>query len=357
MAPSQAEAVAGDNYYQVLDIPRSASYDDIARSHRDLVRTLHPDRRRPGGQNREVMDRKFHQVMSAWRCLSDPTRRLLYDLRNFGESFSSPTGLGAAASTETVAGVPQGPQAMKMLADMQKKQAETDVANMQTSLEKVLRREKAKGGILIKIALYGDLRLREDKLAEGLAGKRTIERNDLRGPLIDVTLPMQCLVEQHTIVVQGGVSSSKADLPGFYNPSPLNKALEPELYVLYEFRCQLHEVIVGDREMVSLPRRQHMVPHSRVPRGPFSSANVTLIQSDHGVPSNHGNRGSATSRFISPSLVLERAVEEYRFISLRSRSSDEATPRECALIASCTIFAAAILLAWAKWDQHDLGSK
>merc|ERR1711920_640972 len=135
-----------------------------------------------------------------------------------------------------------------------------DVGNMEVLFERILRRERATRGVIVRIALYGNLRLREDCLDAVKAGQRTIEPEDLVGPFIDVAVPLQCLVEQHTIVLPGGASASKADLPGFYNPAPLDLEVEHSLYVLYEFRSALHEVIVSDRETLSLPRRKQEVP-------------------------------------------------------------------------------------------------
>jgi len=251
------------DFYQVLGLTFEASDEEIRKQYHSIVRTLHPDRRRPGGTGGNALER-FHQVQSAWRVLADPTRRLLYDLRNFGESSMSASGAGGA-------------EAEAKLLSMQRDQAERDVRNMEDQLQKVLRREKAVRGILVRQALYGDLRLRPESLEEGLAGTRTLEASDLVGPVLEVTKPLQSFVEQHTIVLQGGPSSSKADLPGFYNPSPLNLGAAHSLYVLYEFRGQLHEVIVGDRETLSVPRRAHALVQGKAPRGPFSPANVALL--------------------------------------------------------------------------------
>ena len=60
----------------------SASPEDIARAHRQLVGTLHPDKQAP--EHREAATRLFDRVHQAYEILSDPARRASYDL--FGES-------------------------------------------------------------------------------------------------------------------------------------------------------------------------------------------------------------------------------------------------------------------------------
>lgn len=345
MAPLALEA----SYYQVLDVPFDASEEDIRKIYRKTVLTLHPDRR----QNSEALER-FHQVQTAWRCLSDPTRRLLYDLRNFERSSLMDDGDEGGAQSK--------------LLDLQKQQAAIDIANMQNSLEKVLRRETAKGGILIKKALYGNLRLREDKLTECVGGspatRRTIKETDLQGPFVDVTLPVQFMVHQHTIVLQGGGANSKADLPGFYNPAPLDSELELELYVLYDFKSHLHEVIVGDHSMLSMPLRKHMLPPNSAPRGPFSSATVAMLLVSMAEPESkvetakpipEGPSSATSVRTSRPTprksvfeecaeMAFNRAVSTYRLASLRARNPEDATLREFAIAALCGS-AAVVLLA------------
>mmetsp|Transcript_56369 Transcript_56369/g.131355 ORF Transcript_56369/g.131355 Transcript_56369/m.131355 type:complete len:364 (+) Transcript_56369:74-1165(+) len=340
MAPTfiSHDQMAG-SYYEVLGVTLEAPEEEIRKRYHGIVRTLHPDRWRAGNGAGETLDR-FYQVQSAWRCLSDPTRRLLYDLRNFGRSsLAREAGLdGAAHST-----------AEDKLASLQKDQALRDANNMQVVLEKVLRREHAVRGVIIKRAFYGDLRLREDCMAEGLSGARTIELQDLVGPVVDVALPLQCLVEQHTIVVPGGASASKADLPGFYNPAPLDPHVELSLYVLYEFRSCLHEVIVGDRESLSLPYRKHAVPVGKAPRGPFSSANIMMlrrgcepqVQADAGACAEPDEKAqleatgpaSGISQRSSPLQALQRAVAAYSVQRLHTpQSPGEATPGEFAAV-------------------------
>ncbi|WP_224249191.1 molecular chaperone DnaJ [Hyalangium gracile] len=68
-----------DDYYQILEVPRTASAEDIKKAFRKLARKHHPDVN-PGNK---AAEEKFKQVNTAFEVLSDPTKRKLYD--EFGE--------------------------------------------------------------------------------------------------------------------------------------------------------------------------------------------------------------------------------------------------------------------------------
>jgi curved DNA-binding protein len=71
---------AGDDFYQILGVPRDASQDDIQRAYRKLARTYHPDvNHDPGAEDR------FKEASEAYDVLSDPQTRRRYDA--FGRDF------------------------------------------------------------------------------------------------------------------------------------------------------------------------------------------------------------------------------------------------------------------------------
>ena len=61
--------------YDLLEVDRSASQDDLKKAYRRLARQLHPDAN-PGDA---VAEAKFKEVSQAYEILSDPERRAHYD--------------------------------------------------------------------------------------------------------------------------------------------------------------------------------------------------------------------------------------------------------------------------------------
>jgi molecular chaperone DnaJ len=64
------------DYYKVLDVPHTATPDEIRRAYRSLALRYHPDR---NGGSREAEER-FKELAEAFHTLSDPERRDLYDV-------------------------------------------------------------------------------------------------------------------------------------------------------------------------------------------------------------------------------------------------------------------------------------
>lgn len=75
-----------DDYYELLEIGRDASADDVKRAYRKLARQLHPDTNPD-----PTAESRFKAVAQAYEVLSDPDKRARYD--RFGA-----VGVGSAAS-------------------------------------------------------------------------------------------------------------------------------------------------------------------------------------------------------------------------------------------------------------------
>jgi curved DNA-binding protein len=68
------------DFYEVLDVPRTATQDEIQKAYRKLARQHHPDvNKNPGAEDR------FKEISEAYDVLSDPQTRRRYDA--FGPGF------------------------------------------------------------------------------------------------------------------------------------------------------------------------------------------------------------------------------------------------------------------------------
>jgi curved DNA-binding protein len=75
-------SVKYQDYYSILNVPRSASAEEIQRAYRKLARQYHPDVNKDPGA-----DAKFKQLGEAYEVLKDPEKRKLYD--QLGENWKS----------------------------------------------------------------------------------------------------------------------------------------------------------------------------------------------------------------------------------------------------------------------------
>jgi len=67
------------DYYESLEIPRTATQEEVAAAYRHLVFRYHPDRR---PENPEEAVKKFKEITEAFRTLSDLALRHGYDVHH-----------------------------------------------------------------------------------------------------------------------------------------------------------------------------------------------------------------------------------------------------------------------------------
>ncbi|HTE28148.1 MAG TPA: DnaJ domain-containing protein [Flavitalea sp.] len=65
-----------ENYYNILEVSRDASEDEIKKSYRKLALKYHPDKN-PSGD--KFAENKFKEIVDAYHVLSDKHRRTIYD--------------------------------------------------------------------------------------------------------------------------------------------------------------------------------------------------------------------------------------------------------------------------------------
>ncbi|OHT08228.1 DnaJ subfamily B member 5 [Tritrichomonas foetus] len=70
----------GKDYYQILEIPRTADANEIKKAYRRLAMKWHPDKNRG---NEEEASKKFQEISEAYEILSDPEKKRLFD--KYGE--------------------------------------------------------------------------------------------------------------------------------------------------------------------------------------------------------------------------------------------------------------------------------
>ncbi|XP_029651609.1 dnaJ homolog subfamily C member 11-like [Octopus sinensis] len=127
-----------------------------------------------------------------------------------------------------------------------KMEAEAAIHLMQETVQRVIKEEDEKSGLLIVKALYGQL---SEKSQDGFVD----------GKYIDVAVPLQCLIKNSSLLIPE--KNSKTGILGFYDPC---LGEEKSLYIRYKFRNKLHHVTLGDCEPLKIPLKKHIIKDNDV---------------------------------------------------------------------------------------------
>ncbi|XP_050737398.1 dnaJ homolog subfamily C member 11-like [Eriocheir sinensis] len=120
-----------------------------------------------------------------------------------------------------------------------RREAMAAVELMRETVRRIVEQEEARKGLVILQASYGQLVVEgKDDLA-------------LSPEVVDVTIPLQCLVKDSKLILQ---EASKCSLPGFYDPCP---GEDKNLRVRYLFHAVTHEVTIADTESLRIPKQSH----------------------------------------------------------------------------------------------------
>ncbi|XP_050429848.1 dnaJ homolog subfamily C member 11 [Adelges cooleyi] len=125
---------------------------------------------------------------------------------------------------------------------------------MMATMERIVREETEKRGLIIILARYGNAELIRK------SGQSFDEGSTLQPNIIDVTVPLQCLVKDSQLILH---TTTKSQLPGFYDPCI---GEDKVLSVKYMYRDLDYEIIINDSESLRIPRpRPHLSRTSTPP--------------------------------------------------------------------------------------------
>ncbi len=98
--------MAKNDYYQILDVPRSATSEEIKKAYRRLALKYHPDKN-PGDKKAEE---RFKELTEAYQVLSDEKKRKAYDQFGHAGAHSGFAGGGQQGPFSGFGGYSQGPE-------------------------------------------------------------------------------------------------------------------------------------------------------------------------------------------------------------------------------------------------------
>jgi curved DNA-binding protein CbpA len=74
------------NYYEILEVEKNATIDDIKKNYKKLAFKWHPDKNQ---DNKAEAEKKFKDISKAYQILSEPNKRKIYDLTGTDESLQT----------------------------------------------------------------------------------------------------------------------------------------------------------------------------------------------------------------------------------------------------------------------------
>lgn len=123
--------------------------------------------------------------------------------------------------------------------DMKQREAEAAIDLMAAVYNRICREETERNGLIIVNALYGN--------TEGLSESDDMSQNRSHPAVIDVTIPLQCLVKEGRLILY---DANKSELSGFYDPCI---GEDKYLKIEYTHRNIKSVIQIADKEPLKLP--------------------------------------------------------------------------------------------------------
>ncbi|XP_016981350.2 DPH4 homolog [Drosophila rhopaloa] len=97
------------DFYELLNVPSTASFEEIKCSYKQLILQCHPDKLRqlddpnPGS---EAQNSDFNAINAAWNTLKDPIRRKYYDAELLQSKFQAHSNIYASVELDEMQRIP-----------------------------------------------------------------------------------------------------------------------------------------------------------------------------------------------------------------------------------------------------------
>ncbi|XP_062125319.1 DPH4 homolog [Drosophila sulfurigaster albostrigata] len=136
--------MANVNFYKLLNVPTTATFEELKRNYKQLILQCHPDKIQQQKQseesevvtvtvnanendpNRESDNSNFNAINKAWNTLKDPIKRKLYDAELLQTKFQTHINIYATITLSDM-------QRVQVMDDEEEERAETNKSDKETA--------------------------------------------------------------------------------------------------------------------------------------------------------------------------------------------------------------------------------